>query len=212
MAPMTQNFDLEAYRAVPVIDLVRRFGFHVNTNRKILCPMPNHAEKTPSCHVYDHHLHCYGCNSTIDTIGFVGLMRHGNNSPTGKEFWDCVNWIADSIGLPRAECNPEIQSRYESFQVITQTYQAVWEHARIEGNFGVEYLESRGISPHLAEQNCVYFVKGYRPPDMMSAKKAGLVTDNYYFLLAHCYAFPVRYLGKIIGFCGRSADPDSKRK
>ena len=43
-------------------------------NNTICCPF--HAEKKPSCHLYEHHLHCFGCGAHTDNIGFV--MQYKN--------------------------------------------------------------------------------------------------------------------------------------
>jgi Toprim domain/CHC2 zinc finger len=51
----------------------------IGEDGKVECPSPEHADSTPSCHIYDDHFHCYGCGvhgSTIDWLMLVeGLNR-----------------------------------------------------------------------------------------------------------------------------------------
>lgn len=53
---------------------------------KIVCPLPNHNESTPSFNIYDDQdkFHCYGCGKGGDSIDFVGLME-GLKFPKAKE-------------------------------------------------------------------------------------------------------------------------------
>ena len=45
---------------------------------KIVCPLPDHNESTPSFSIYDDQdkFHCYGCGKGGDSIDFVGLMEN----------------------------------------------------------------------------------------------------------------------------------------
>jgi DNA primase len=40
-----------------------------------VCLCPFHREKTPSCHVWLDHLHCWGCNAHEDIIGYLRKTR-----------------------------------------------------------------------------------------------------------------------------------------
>jgi len=60
---------------LPIAEVVERYTHLTpSPNNTICCPF--HAEKTPSCHLYEHHLHCFGCGAHTDNIGFV--MQYKN--------------------------------------------------------------------------------------------------------------------------------------
>lgn len=56
---------------VPMMELVRRYGFEPNRNGFICCPF--HHEKTPSFKVYagSGGFHCFGCGKHGDVISFT---------------------------------------------------------------------------------------------------------------------------------------------
>ena len=57
--------DIEMARDHPIIDLL----FETPKRGYIHCPF--HAEKTPSCKVYENHIHCFGCQKHLDSIGYL---------------------------------------------------------------------------------------------------------------------------------------------
>ena len=66
---------IEQLQELPIEQVVEKIA-HISSikNNTICCPF--HAEKTPSCHLYEHHLHCFGCGAHTDNIGFV--MQYKN--------------------------------------------------------------------------------------------------------------------------------------
>ena len=66
---------IEQLQELPIEQVVEKIA-HISSikNNTICCPF--HAEKNPSCHLYEHHLHCFGCGAHTDNIGFV--MQYKN--------------------------------------------------------------------------------------------------------------------------------------
>ena len=66
---------IEQLQELPIEQVVEKIA-HISSikNNTICCPF--HPENTPSCHLYEHHLHCFGCGAHTDNIGFV--MQYKN--------------------------------------------------------------------------------------------------------------------------------------
>lgn len=69
------DISIRRLQELPIAEVVERYT-HLTPgpNNTICCPF--HAEKTPSCHLYSDHLHCFGCGAHTDNIGFV--MQYKN--------------------------------------------------------------------------------------------------------------------------------------
>lgn len=72
---MIDSNTLLRLQELPIAEVVERYT-HLTPgpNNTICCPF--HAEKTPSCHLYSDHLHCFGCGAHTDNIGFVMLHKN----------------------------------------------------------------------------------------------------------------------------------------
>ena len=66
---------IEQLQELPIAQVVEQIA-HIapKQNNNICCPF--HAEKTPSCHLYSDHLHCFSCGAHTDNIGFVMLHKN----------------------------------------------------------------------------------------------------------------------------------------
>ena len=66
---------IEQLQELPIEQVVEKIA-HISSikNNTICCPF--HPENTPSCHLYEHHLHCFGCGAHTDNIGFVMLHKN----------------------------------------------------------------------------------------------------------------------------------------
>ena len=69
------DISIRRLQELPIAEVVERYT-HLTPgpNNTICCPF--HAEKTPSCHLYSDHLHCFGCGAHTDNIGFVMLHKN----------------------------------------------------------------------------------------------------------------------------------------
>lgn len=69
------DISIRRLQELPIAEVVERYTHLTpSPNNTICCPF--HAEKTPSCHLYSDHLHCFGCGAHTDNIGFV--MQYKN--------------------------------------------------------------------------------------------------------------------------------------
>ena len=62
---------MQQAREFPIADLLDG----VRAGDKIICPNPNHKEKTASCMVFDDHLHCFSCGFHENAIGYTMLTK-----------------------------------------------------------------------------------------------------------------------------------------
>jgi hypothetical protein len=71
------RIDVERVKAsVSLVALMERDGVAlkpISGHFRCLCPF--HREKTPSCHVWPDHLHCWGCAAHEDAIGYIRKTR-----------------------------------------------------------------------------------------------------------------------------------------
>ena len=67
------------------------YGLHINRGGMCLCPF--HDERTPSAKIYLDALHCFGCGTHVDVIGFT--QKYFNlNKPI-----DAVKKLNQDFGL-----------------------------------------------------------------------------------------------------------------
>lgn len=57
---------------VPMRTAVEYYGFEPNRAGFMVCPF--HAERTPSCKIYETSFYCFGCGAGGDVINFVKLL------------------------------------------------------------------------------------------------------------------------------------------
>jgi hypothetical protein len=85
--------NLDAARAVPILDVAARLGLDVNHAGYALCPF--HADSTPSLHLNDRkgRAFCNPCGRSWDGLALVAELR-------GLDFPAAVRWL---LGLPEPE-------------------------------------------------------------------------------------------------------------
>ena len=67
---ISYNYAAQIKDRLSMFDVVLRYIPNVKIRgNNILCPF--HAEKTPSCHLWDDHFKCFGCGKYGDVISFV---------------------------------------------------------------------------------------------------------------------------------------------
>ena len=75
---------------VSVPEVLGRHGRSAETGNKIHCLCKQHDERTPSCHVYRDHCHCYGCKRNWDVIAiemeFAGCSYQRAIENLAKDF------------------------------------------------------------------------------------------------------------------------------
>lgn len=120
---------------------------------KVCCPF--HAEKTPSCYLYDGdgHYHCFGCGAHGDVFEY--LMTYEKLS-----FYEAVVHLAQASGLnlPKVEeespAKAQEKTRHATLlhvmEAVTQWYEA--QLFSPKGREARHYLQSRGFSDQTVHQ------------------------------------------------------------
>ena len=113
---------IEQLQELPIEQVVEKIA-HISSikNNTICCPF--HAEKTPSCHLYEHHLHCFGCGAHTDNIGFV--MQYKN-----VPFAQACQSLAETFHIELTyqdspQHNTRTTQQEEHLQTLQQTLNAI---------------------------------------------------------------------------------------
>ncbi|MCF7885333.1 MAG: DNA primase [Candidatus Marinimicrobia bacterium] len=188
-----------------------------------LCPF--HNEKTPSFSVSPEKniYHCFGCGKGGNVINFV--MEHEKLT-----FIDAVKQLANQYGIPLEWQDKKTsgvnQTIYELHKKAKDLYKKVLFSKAGRDAFG--YLQDRDFTKKTIEK----FEIGYAPDEWESLhkkikkeniseeilEKSGLFIkrkkgSGVYDRFRNRIMFPIRNLsGKVIGFGGRSLDPDENAK
>jgi DNA primase len=118
-----------------------------NGHRKILCV--NHSEKTPSMHVYEDHVHCYGCGFHGDVVD-VWAIQKGIDRPIEAAF-DLAR--AFNVLLPEMseEARQRAQERREKeaddLRLAQVCHDALDKHPHVR-----DWWEARGFGADLRER------------------------------------------------------------
>jgi len=197
-ADSLHSSDLDVYRnAMSVREVLERLGIDVNGTGFIACLL--HTEKTPSMKLYADHLYCHSCGGRLDLIGLVQHVR-------GFDFWSAINWIADTSNLPRPQRDPEAQKRYEEIRSVSNIYSQVFRDSLTDPEPAIAYLEKRRISRETTKENVGYLPSNYKPPDMETARRAGLYSQKGNFLFADRLIIPIIDRGRTVSLYGRALD------
>lgn len=212
------------------VDIVSIIGERValkksGRNLKGLCPF--HGEKSPSFFVTpDMQIYkCFGCGASGDVFSF--LMNY-----EGLTFPEALEMLAERAGVvlqKRERTTSELQRDrvLELMHLASEYYHyLLTEHS--VGKKALHYLKSRGIS----NQSIKDFKLGYsldswdglqqylvkrKKYTLTELEAAGLIirrgesSNGYYDRFRSRIMFPLTtYAGKIVGFSGRTMDPDAK--
>ncbi|MFZ5868561.1 MAG: phage/plasmid primase, P4 family [Thermodesulfobacteriota bacterium] len=187
----------------PLPDICARLGLEVNGSRMVLCPA--HSESTPSCRVYEDHVHCFGCGAHFDGIDLVRHVR-------GCDFWEALEWIAHEFGLPVPRRDPEAQARYEAQKTISDFYEQIVRVALEHQDKAIAYLTGRGISRDVAvAADAGFLPPEYRVSDRELAACGGLLNKKGGVLFAGRMVIPIRRAGGIVNLYGRVIEPNEHR-
>lgn len=176
---------------------------------KITCLNENHTDSNPSMHVYDDHLYCFGCGTSLDAIDIV--KQHLKCS-----LHEAVQWIAEHAGMPHQNFNSDIEKEWEQRKQINQIYRAVYEDSVKYRDIAEEYLSTkRGISPEVSRRFVGYLPPEYSPPNMDEYQVGGLYSDAGRFLFSGYMIFTITRNGMIEDLYGRylgDTDPQFKHR
>jgi DNA primase len=193
------------------------------TNYVACCPF--HNEKTPSFSVSQskQFYHCFGCGVHGSAIGF--LMEYDRLS-----FPEAIESLARSAGMEVPKEAVLQSSQTEEFKPLYDLMLNVSEYYRQQlkkGQIAIDYLKKRGLSGETAKA----FGIGYAPPgwdnvllnfgqsdaEKQKLLRTGLLIEKdaggHYDRFRNRVMFPIRNRrGHIIGFGGRSIDPNDNPK
>jgi DNA primase len=120
-----------------------------NGHGKIRCVSPDHEDPRPSMHVYDEHVHCYGCGFHGDVIDLWAVIR-GIGRPLEAAL-DLAREFNVKLPETSAEARQKSEERREKEREYLRLAQAC--HAALEQHDSVrEWWEDRGFGSELREQ------------------------------------------------------------
>ncbi|HEY3486950.1 MAG TPA: DNA primase [Gammaproteobacteria bacterium] len=193
------------------------------SNYTACCPF--HNEKTPSFTVTPskQFYHCFGCGAHGTAIGF--LMEYDR-----LNFPEAVEALAHSAGMEVPKEAVQQSAQTEEFKPLYELLNGVSDYYRQQlkkGQVAIDYLKNRGLSGETAKN----FGIGYAPPgwdnvlqqfgkddsQKLKLARTGLLIEKdsggHYDRFRNRIMFPIRNRrGNIIGFGGRSIDPNDTPK
>lgn len=162
------TFAQDVKAAVDLRDLFAREGIECRraSAASSKCCCPHHQEKTPSCHVYADHYHCYGCQTSGDHID---LLHHLHR----MEFTEALQHLAELAGMQMPSRDPEQvrlaterAARTKSLREVLEA-SAVWFRARLSASPEVvAYATDRGLTA----DDMTRWELGYAPADEGATK------------------------------------------
>lgn len=188
---------------------------NVGSNKRCCCPF--HAEKTPSCFIYEstQSFYCFGCGIGGDVITFIEKIENFS-------YVEAVKFLAEKVGLalPSENINSDYIKKKSLLYKINRSA-AIYYYKNLAEKkeaSGLGYLNQRGIKKSTVVNfglgfalnnwtGLLNFLKceGYSQSDILSSglvvkTKSGGLVDKFRNRLM----FPiVNCGGKVIGFGGR---------
>ena len=111
--------------AVDMRTVAEGYGLHIDRGGMTLCPF--HDERTPSAKIYPDNLHCFGCGTHVDVIGFTQKM-FGLEKPI-----DAVKKLNQDYGLnieigkaPTTKEVSEYQKRVQEKRAYEEWEKSAW--------------------------------------------------------------------------------------
>ncbi len=218
---------IEQLQELPIAQVVEQIA-HIapKQNNNICCPF--HAEKTPSCHLYEHHLHCFGCGAHTDNIGFVMQYK---NVPFAQACQLLAETFHIELTYQDAPSNPNQPSRSAQeeahLQLLRQTLnqvrtlaiQLIQKQNTLVNNKNI----ARFGNPHNPQSWCATWGLGYLPYGTLRAWAAdnnsteqllelGLLTHSkkdgsLYSPFENRLLVPItNHWGHVVGFAARALD------
>jgi len=191
-----------------------------------LCPF--HDEKTPSFSVSPSKgiYHCFGCGKGGNAITFIMETEKLDYVEALKRLADRYNISITWEGGDTERLQDEVSLIYELHDKANDFYRE--QLFSEEGKQALDYLEKRGFSEQVLKKFSVGYASGkwdgllklinknrYLPKVL---RKSGLFIEkknnaDFFDRFRHRIMFPIHSLsGRVIGFGGRTLDPDEKAK
>lgn len=194
--------------------------------RDNVCLCPFHSEKTPSCHIYTdtQSFYCFGCGAGGDVINFIRLIEH-------LDYVESVKFLAQRAGIPMPEDSwDRVSDQKQRMLEINREAARYYRDVLLSelGAEGRQYLAQRRLNENTIRKYGLGYApddwhslknhmmkKGYGEEELLEAallsksQKSGSTYDKF----RHRVMFPIiDRRGNIIGFGGRTLEPDAPAK
>ncbi len=190
-------------------------------NYRALCPF--HSEKSPSFYISPERdsYYCFGCGKKGDIFSFVGEYEGLDFKSTLKQLAEKTNvTIPDYSTAVSVQTNDIKKRLYDILEDATCFYEAELK----KSTDATEYLKKRGLHKETMDQYRIGYAKagwdnlklylekkGYTTADI---EEAGLIKQGQYKSydrFRNRIMFPfMDTTGRVIGFSGRTIDPDTQ--
>lgn len=126
------------------------YGLHINRGGMCLCPF--HEEHTPSAKIYPDALHCFGCGTHVDVIGFAQKMfRLDKPIDAVKKLNEDFGLHIGIVKVPTSEEVFEYQKRVAEKQSYEKWEKSAW---RTLNDYLWLMREWREFAPHTPDEMC----------------------------------------------------------
>ena len=194
--------------------------------RDSVCLCPFHSEKTPSCHIYTdtQSFYCFGCGAGGDVINFIRLIEH-------LDYVESVKFLAQRAGIPMPEdSRDQVADQKQRLLEINREAARFYRDVLISdaGIEGRRYLAERRLTENTVRKYGLGYApdswdalkrhmlgKGYGERELLEAAllSQSQKSNNTYDKFRHRVMFPIiDRRGNIIGFGGRTLEPDAPAK
>lgn len=223
---MSDDFRIIKER-INLADYVGRFAplKRAGNAMKCLCPLPGHAEKTPSFEVKGDHWTCWGkCGKSGDIFDFYQAMYGGTRQ-------DALIELARECGHtlePLTPAHKEKQDKRERLYALMEEATQFFERALEINDAPMNYLmQKRGLSIQTIKaarmgwaRDFTYLTPklltmGYAAQELLAAglSKQDKTSENLYDAFRNRIVVPIRdEKGRIVAFSGRAMSSEQQPK
>ncbi len=219
---MQTDLKEQVREASNLASLVSEFATLTKSGSRLkgLCPLPGHAEKTPSFTVSEDLglYYCYGCRRGGDVFSFVSEMKSLN-------FKEALEFLANRAGISIHQ--PSYTDKtYAKLIKINSLANEYFKHNlnNLSSDHPIKvYLEKRGILDMVKEFDLGFAKDSWTAlldhldkHDLKLVESLGLIrknkSNNYYDLFRNRIIFPIKDSNKVLGFGGRTVSKDDSVK
>lgn len=147
-----------------MVSIVRGYAEVKNSGSGFVCLCPFHSEKTPSCHIYEDHFHCFGCGAGGDVITFIRLAGR-------LDYPEAVRFLAERVGLTVPEDGAADEAFQQKSRVLDMNKAAAIFFRDVllsaQGSGALTYLQNRGLSANTIRK----FGLGFAPDGFSALKR-----------------------------------------
>lgn len=205
-------------------DVMRSYVSFTRSSHNLKCLCPFHSEKTPSCVIYpdSNSFYCFGCGAGGDVITFTMKIEN-------LDYIEAVKLLAERSGIPMPENEIYDSQAAEKKRLLEMNKAAAKFYYSClktpDGKEGLNYLiAKRGLKPETIKKfglgvapnrwNALknhMLALGFNEREMIKASLLSEKNGRTFDFFMNRVMFPIFDLrGNVIGFSGRTLDPDPK--